>query len=85
LPEFDPIRESKVRRTVSLRLLGPLESMERDPIVKNLIDFAGNKVKAAKSLACPAPPSTARSTNTASSPQQDSDLPVQPGQRTSGT
>ena len=36
--------------TVSRRLLGPLESMERDAIVKSLLDFDGNKVKAAKSL-----------------------------------
>jgi hypothetical protein len=36
--------------TVSRRLLGPLESMERDAIVQSLLDFDGNKVKAAKSL-----------------------------------
>jgi len=37
-------------RTVSRRLLSPLEAMERDAIVQSLTDFAGNKVKAAKSL-----------------------------------
>ena len=37
-------------RTVSRRLLSPLEAMERDAIVQSLLDFAGNKVKAAKSL-----------------------------------
>ena len=36
--------------TVSRRLLGPLESMDRDAIVKSLLDFDGNKVKAAKAL-----------------------------------
>jgi transcriptional regulator of acetoin/glycerol metabolism len=37
-------------RTVSRRLLSPLESMERDAIVASLLDFDGNKVKAAESL-----------------------------------
>ncbi len=36
--------------TVSRRLLGPLESMERDAIVKSLLDYDGNKLKAARSL-----------------------------------
>jgi len=36
--------------TVSRRLLSPLESMERDAIVAGLLDYQGNKVKAAKSL-----------------------------------
>jgi hypothetical protein len=37
-------------RTVSRRLLSPLESMERDAIVQSLLDFDGNKMKAAESL-----------------------------------
>jgi sigma-54 dependent transcriptional regulator, acetoin dehydrogenase operon transcriptional activator AcoR len=37
-------------RTVSRRLLSPLESMERDAIVRSLLDYDGNKVKAAESL-----------------------------------
>jgi transcriptional regulator of acetoin/glycerol metabolism len=37
-------------RTVSRRLLSPLESMERDAIVQSLLDSGGNKVKAARSL-----------------------------------
>jgi sigma-54 dependent transcriptional regulator, acetoin dehydrogenase operon transcriptional activator AcoR len=37
-------------RTVSRRLLSPLESMERDAIVQSLLDFNGNKVRAAESL-----------------------------------
>lgn len=36
--------------TVSRRLLGPLQSMERDAIVQSLLQFDGNKVKAASSL-----------------------------------
>jgi transcriptional regulator of acetoin/glycerol metabolism len=36
--------------TVSRRLLSPLESLERDAIVRSLRDADGNKVKAAKSL-----------------------------------
>jgi DNA-binding NtrC family response regulator len=36
--------------TVSRRLLGPLESMERDAIVQSLLDCDGNKVKAAEAL-----------------------------------
>jgi transcriptional regulator of acetoin/glycerol metabolism len=36
--------------TVSRRLLSPLESMERDAIVQGVLDYQGNKVKAAKSL-----------------------------------
>jgi transcriptional regulator of acetoin/glycerol metabolism len=37
-------------RTVSRRLLSPLEAMERDAIVRSLIDCDGNKIKAAASL-----------------------------------
>jgi transcriptional regulator of acetoin/glycerol metabolism len=37
-------------RVVSRRLLSPLESMERDAIVRSLQDAHGNKVKAARSL-----------------------------------
>jgi transcriptional regulator of acetoin/glycerol metabolism len=37
-------------RTVSRRLLSPLESLERDAIVQSLVDTDGNKVKAAESL-----------------------------------
>ncbi|GAA0925718.1 helix-turn-helix domain-containing protein [Virgisporangium aurantiacum] len=37
-------------RTVSRRLLNPLESMERDAIVQSLLDASGNKAKAANSL-----------------------------------
>jgi transcriptional regulator of acetoin/glycerol metabolism len=37
-------------RTVSRRLLSPLESLERDAIVQSLVDADGNKVKAAESL-----------------------------------
>ena len=37
-------------RTVSRRLLSPLEAMERDAIVRSLIDWDGNKIKAARSL-----------------------------------
>lgn len=37
-------------RTVSRRLLSPLEAMERDAIVQSLIDHDGNKVRAARSL-----------------------------------
>jgi len=36
--------------TVSRRLLSPLESIERDAIVQSLLDYEGNKVKAAESL-----------------------------------
>jgi transcriptional regulator of acetoin/glycerol metabolism len=36
--------------TVSRRLLSPLESMERDAIVRSLLDSDGNKPKAAESL-----------------------------------
>jgi sigma-54 dependent transcriptional regulator, acetoin dehydrogenase operon transcriptional activator AcoR len=36
--------------TVSRRLLSPLESMERDAIVASLLDYDGNKAKAAQSL-----------------------------------
>jgi transcriptional regulator of acetoin/glycerol metabolism len=36
--------------SVSRRLLSPLESMERDAIVHSLLDYKGNKVKAARSL-----------------------------------
>jgi sigma-54 dependent transcriptional regulator, acetoin dehydrogenase operon transcriptional activator AcoR len=37
-------------RTVSRRRLNPLESMERDAIVRSLLDARGNKVKAARAL-----------------------------------
>ena len=37
-------------RTVSRRLLGPLESMQRDAIVQSLLDYHGRKVKTAESL-----------------------------------
>jgi transcriptional regulator of acetoin/glycerol metabolism len=37
-------------RTVSRRLLSPLEAMERDAIVQSLVDWDGNKIKAAGSL-----------------------------------
>lgn len=37
-------------RTVSRRLLSPLESMQRDAIVHSLLDAQGNKAKAARSL-----------------------------------
>jgi transcriptional regulator of acetoin/glycerol metabolism len=37
-------------RTVSRRLLNTLESMERDAIVRSLVDSKGNKVKAARAL-----------------------------------
>jgi sigma-54 dependent transcriptional regulator, acetoin dehydrogenase operon transcriptional activator AcoR len=37
-------------RTVSRRLLSPLESMERDAIVQSLLDYRGNKARAAESL-----------------------------------
>ena len=36
--------------TVSRRVLSPLESMERDAIVRCLTDAGGNKVQAARSL-----------------------------------
>jgi transcriptional regulator with GAF, ATPase, and Fis domain len=37
-------------RTVSRRLLSPLEAMERDAIVASLVDANGNKARAAKAL-----------------------------------
>jgi len=37
------------RWTVSRRLLGPLESMQRDAIVHSLLDYHGSKVKTAES------------------------------------
>jgi len=37
-------------RTVSRRLLSPLESMERDAIAQSLLDAKGNKARAAKAL-----------------------------------
>ncbi|MCU7724361.1 GAF domain-containing protein [Actinoplanes sp. KI2] len=37
-------------RTVSRRLLSPLEAMERDAIVRSLLDWDGSKVKAAAAL-----------------------------------
>jgi len=55
------------RWTVSRRLLGPLESMQRDAIVQNLLDYPGSKVKTAESPGCPVPRSTARSASTGSS------------------
>jgi transcriptional regulator of acetoin/glycerol metabolism len=36
--------------TVSRRVLSPLESMERDAIVRSLIDHEGNKIRAARAL-----------------------------------
>ena len=36
-------------RTVSRRLLGPLESMQRDAIVQSLLDYHPSKVKTAES------------------------------------
>jgi DNA-binding NtrC family response regulator len=36
--------------TVSRRLLGPLESIQRDAIVQSLLDYHGSKVKTAESL-----------------------------------
>jgi transcriptional regulator of acetoin/glycerol metabolism len=36
--------------TVSRRLPGPLESMQRDAIVQSLLDYHGSKVKTAGSL-----------------------------------
>ena len=41
-----------VRNTIvdRMRLLSPLESMERDAIVQSLLDSGGNKVKAAEAL-----------------------------------
>jgi transcriptional regulator of acetoin/glycerol metabolism len=38
------------RWTVSRRLLGPLESMQRDAIVQSLLDHHGSKAKVAGSL-----------------------------------
>ena len=37
------------RWTVSRRLPGPLESMQRDAIVQSLLDYHGRKVKTAES------------------------------------
>ena len=37
-------------RTVSRRLLSPLEAMERDAIVRSLLDWEGSKIKAAAAL-----------------------------------
>ncbi|MCU1683580.1 MAG: modulated sigma54 specific transcriptional regulator, Fis family [Amycolatopsis sp.] len=37
-------------RTVNRRILSPLESMERDAIVRSLLDAEGNKAQAAKAL-----------------------------------
>jgi transcriptional regulator of acetoin/glycerol metabolism len=37
-------------RSVSRRLLSPLEAMERDAIVRSLIDWDGNKIRAAEAL-----------------------------------
>jgi transcriptional regulator of acetoin/glycerol metabolism len=36
--------------TVSRRVLSPLESMERDAIVRSLLDHGGNKIRAARAL-----------------------------------
>jgi transcriptional regulator of acetoin/glycerol metabolism len=44
------------RWTVSRRLLGPLESMQRDAIVHSLLDYHGSKVKTAE------PPGVSRAT-----------------------
>jgi len=54
--------------TVSRRLLSPLESIERDAIVQSLQDHDGTRSGRPRRWACRAPPSTARSTNTGSSP-----------------
>jgi sigma-54 dependent transcriptional regulator, acetoin dehydrogenase operon transcriptional activator AcoR len=37
------------RWTVSRRLLGPLESVQRDAIAQSLLDYHGSKVKTAES------------------------------------
>ena len=37
------------RWTVSRRLLGPLEPVQRDAIVQSLLDYHGSKVKTAES------------------------------------
>jgi transcriptional regulator of acetoin/glycerol metabolism len=36
--------------TVSRRMLSPLESIERDAIVRSLLDYGGNKIQAARAL-----------------------------------
>jgi sigma-54 dependent transcriptional regulator, acetoin dehydrogenase operon transcriptional activator AcoR len=36
--------------TVSRRVLSPLESIERDAIVQSLLDYGGNKIRAARAL-----------------------------------
>ena len=36
--------------TVSRRMLSPLESIERDAIVQSLLDYGGNKIRAARAL-----------------------------------
>jgi len=58
------------RWTVSRRLLGPLEPVQRDAIVQSLLDCHGGKVKTAESPGGrPVPRSTARSASTGSSPR----------------
>src|SRR4249919_1179777 len=58
------------RWTVSRRLPGPLEPVQRDAIVQSLLDYHGSKVKTAGSPGgCPVPRSTARSASTGSSPR----------------
>jgi len=58
------------RWTVSRRLLGPLESVQRDAIVQSMLDCHGSKVKTAESPGGrPVPRSTARSASTGSSPR----------------
>jgi hypothetical protein len=53
------------RWTVGSRLLGPLESMQRDAIVQSLLDYHGSKAKTAESPGgSPVPRSTARSAST---------------------
>jgi transcriptional regulator of acetoin/glycerol metabolism len=48
--EIQPSDLPPETHAVSRRLLSPLESMERDAIVRVLIDADGNKAKAARSL-----------------------------------
>ena len=53
-------------RAITRRVLTPLEAIECDAIVDALLDNNGNKAEAARTWACPAPRSTARSAATAS-------------------
>ena len=56
------------RWTVSRRLLGPLEPVQRDAIVQSLLDYHGSKVKTAESPGVSRATIYARSTSTRSSP-----------------